>query len=115
VSEEEVESPIDIMALAFKVMEAGYFVRDNIYTVKGEYRKLRGKDKDKMIFILISYLGEFLALLGARRTVIWDEITNFQIEKYPEYEIAIDGVQVDMINQIHRMKEEEDPSKTLYS
>jgi len=114
-SEEEEQVGVDIMQLAFKVMEAGYFVRDNMYTKQGKFRKLRGKDKDKILYMLISYLGEFLALLGASRTVVWDEITNFQIEMYPEYEVAIDGLQVDLINRLNKMKEADDPTKSMYS
>ena len=63
--EEHPEMGVDLMALAFKVMESAYIIRDNIYTVKGDYRKIRPKDKDKLLYILISYVGEFLALLGA--------------------------------------------------
>lgn len=116
-SEEVCNDGVDVMQLAFKVQEAAYFIRDNIYTTKGEYRKIRPRDKDKIIYILISYIGEFLALLGARRTLAWDEITNYQIEMYPEYEVAIDGLQTDIIQHIQQLRRdnESNSKNTSYS
>ena len=116
--EEHPEMGVDLMALAFKVMESAYIIRDNIYTVKGDYRKIRPKDKDKLLYILISYVGEFLALLGAHRTIAWDEITNYQIEMYPEYQAAIDGVQIDIIKEIQQRRlqaEKGDSQNSMFS
>ena len=93
------------LQLPLKIQEAAYYARDLLLNEDG-LREMSLDEMKEFIFVMTSYLGEFMALAGVVRTDVWDDITSYQMLAHEHFDVIVDGLQLDIIaDMVNQQKE----------